>query len=347
MKSLSVTFSLLLLLAIGLSGCGDSTTTGSGPAEESTTTPVTTAETGNATSPAEEGGATTPEVSENALSEERAEEGTGAETNSPSETPPTVATSETGPVPTPPANPETPGEAAPVKLDPKELSTPVAAPTAATGPPSHDAWTALLKKYVTTSGKVNYKGFKGDQAALNAYLETLKAHPPQADWNRNEKLAYWINVYNAFTVDLVVRNYPVKSITDIGGPWNIRFIDIGGKKYTLSEIENKVIRPRFNEPRIHFAVNCASVSCPKLLNGAYTPGKLNQQLTAQTKAYINNPSENTLSPKAGEISQLFEWYQEDFVKKGTLIDFINTYSNTQLKENAKITYKQYNWGLNE
>lgn len=240
--------------------------------------------------------------------------------------------------------------AAPVSLE--ETSTddnsggkpprPVATPA-----PNHAPWTTLLKKNVSAAGNVNYKGFKSDQTALNAYLTTLKATPPQSTWNRNEKLAYWINVYNAFTVDLVVRNYPVKSITDIGGPWDIKFIDIDGRTYSLSEIENKVIRPRFNEPRIHFAVNCASVSCPKLLNEAFEPKKLNSQLNKQTKAYINDTKENSISAEKAEISQIFEWYQEDFVKQGTLIAFLNKYSNTQINDDASMGYKEYNWNLNE
>ncbi len=214
---------------------------------------------------------------------------------------------------------------------------------------SHDSWDQLLRKYVSSTGKVNYKGFKADKATLQDYLDQLSTHPPQSSWSRNERLAYWINVYNAFTVKLIVDNYPTSSITKLEGgkPWNKRWIPIGEKTYTLDEVENSIIRPRFKEARIHFAVNCASVSCPELLNRAFTASKLTQQLESQTRAYINNPKHNSISASAPQVSQLFEWYAVDFEQKGTLIDFLNVYSSTLIQANASIGFKPYNWDLNE
>lgn len=214
---------------------------------------------------------------------------------------------------------------------------------------NHDSWDQLLRKYVSAAGKVNYKGFKTDKAALQTYLDQLSAHPPQSSWSRNERLAYWINVYNAFTVKLIVDNYPTSSITKLEGgkPWNKRWIPIGEKTYTLDEIENSIIRPRFKDARIHFAVNCASVSCPELLNRAFTASKLTQQLESQTRAYVNNPRHNSISASAPQVSQLFEWYAVDFEQKGTLIDFLNGYSATPIQANATIGFKPYNWNLNE
>lgn len=213
--------------------------------------------------------------------------------------------------------------------------------------PDHDLWDKLLRKNVSSSGKVNYKGFKADHAALKAYLKELEKFPPAADWSRNEKMAYWINAYNAHTVDLIVRNYPLKSITDLGKPWDIPFVKAEGKTYSLSQVENSILRPRFKDARIHFAINCASVSCPKLLNRAFLPSTLSSQLNQQTRNYINDPNENTLHTDKAEISELFDWYQEDFLKNGSLIDYLNKYSNTQVNADAPLTYKTYNWNLNE
>lgn len=213
---------------------------------------------------------------------------------------------------------------------------------------SHDQWNSLLSRFVTASGKVNYKGFKQDQAKLNAYLEDLSANTPASSWSRNEKLAYWINVYNAYTVKLIVDNYPLKSIQDLGKPWDKKFIKIGGDIYSLNEVEHEIIRKRFNDARIHFAVNCASFSCPKLLNEAYTGAKLEQQLNTQTRAYINNPVHNEISANKGAISQLFNWYADDFVKSaGSVIAFINKYSTVKLRNEARLEYKEYGWSLNE
>ncbi|MEM9718527.1 MAG: DUF547 domain-containing protein [Bacteroidota bacterium] len=212
---------------------------------------------------------------------------------------------------------------------------------------SHTIWNSLVSKYVTRSGKVNYKGFISDKANLQSYLELLSTNPPTSTLSPKAQLAYWINAYNAFTVKLIIDNYPLKSITDLGEPWDKAFINIGGKTYTLNQIEHEIIRKQFKEPRIHFAVNCASISCPKLLNEAYTEAKLEAQLTTQTKSYLNNPAENVLSSSKVELSSLFDWYKEDFTKSGSVIDFVNTYANTKVNAGAVVSYKEYNWALNE
>lgn len=212
---------------------------------------------------------------------------------------------------------------------------------------SHDKWDQLLKKYVSASGKVNYKGFKADKANLQTYLDYLSANPPQADWSRNKIRAFWINAYNAFTVKTIVDNYPLKSITDLGKPWDKAFISIGGKTYSLNDIEHKILRAKYFDSRIHFAVNCASFSCPKILNKAFTEANVSAQMQALAVSYINNPSHNKISPEKAELSQLFEWYKGDFTKKGSLIDYINKYSKVKLNPDAKISYMPYNWNLNE
>ncbi|MEZ4829663.1 MAG: DUF547 domain-containing protein [Bacteroidia bacterium] len=213
---------------------------------------------------------------------------------------------------------------------------------------THAEWDFLLKKYVSAEGKVDYKGFKADKAKLEVYLKKLSNNPPAQDWSAKDKLAYWINVYNAFTVKLIVDNYPLKSIKDIGEPWDKKFINIGSKTYSLNEVENQIIRKEFSEPRIHFAVNCASFSCPALLNEAYTADKLEAQLEKQTKAYINNALHNTITTNKAQVSQLFNWYADDFKKSaGSVSAFINKYSAVKIKDDSKLTYKEYGWSLNE
>jgi len=144
----------------------------------------------------------------------------------------------------------------------------------------HKDWNDLLKTHVSSKGKVNYAGFKADQSRLDTYLAILSNNPPQKDWSRDKKLAYWINLYNGYTIRLVISNYPIKSITELddGKPWDRKWIKVGSKTYSLNNIENDIIRPQFKEPRIHFAVNCASYSCPRLRAEAYTAKRLDQQL---------------------------------------------------------------------
>ncbi|WP_418262411.1 DUF547 domain-containing protein [Flavobacterium faecale] len=210
----------------------------------------------------------------------------------------------------------------------------------------HAKWDVLLKKHVSNSGKVNYKGFIKDQKELDAYLAILSQSTPSKSWSRNATLAYWINVYNAFTVKLIIDNYPVKSIKEISNPWGKKFFSLGGEKYSLEEVEHKILR-KMNEPRIHFAINCASYSCPNLLNEAYTEAKLSQQLAEVAKDFINDKSKNSISPNQIEISEIFNWFAADFKTKGSLIDFLNQYSNIKISSKAKTSFKDYNWNLNE
>ena len=212
---------------------------------------------------------------------------------------------------------------------------------------SHDAWDKLLKKYVSPSGKVNYKGFKSEMATFQAYLDHLAANPPQADWSRNKIRAYWINAYNAFTVKTILDNYPLKSITNLGKPWDKKFIKIGGSTYSLNDIEHNILRAKYFDSRIHFAVNCASFSCPKLLNKAFTEANVSAQMGSLASIYINDSRHNKITAEKAELSQIFEWYQGDFTKKGSLIDYINKYSKVKLNPDAEVTFKAYNWNLNE
>lgn len=210
----------------------------------------------------------------------------------------------------------------------------------------HKEWNDLLQKHVSKTGKVDYKGFKKDEKQLQVYLDELAANVPEKSASKNAVFAYWINAYNAYTVKLILDNYPVKSIKDINDPWGKKFFTLGNKKYSLEEIEHEILR-KMDEPRIHFAINCASFSCPDLLNEAYTENKLEQQLESVAKAFINDKTKNTIATDRIEISKIFDWFSGDFKTKGSVIDFLNKYSTVKINKNAKVNFKDYNWSLNE
>ncbi len=211
----------------------------------------------------------------------------------------------------------------------------------------HSVWDKLLKKHVDANGMVNYKGFEKDEKTLKEYLEMLSKTQPLDSWSVEELLAYYINTYNAYTVKLILDNYPVKSIKDISGPWTSAIVPIGDKTLSLGGIENGILR-KMNEPRIHFAINCASISCPKLLNEAFTASKIETQLDKATREFINS-DKNDLNKSNPKLSSIFDWYRKDFTVDGEVdvIAYINKYTTKKIDKTASIAYKNYNWNLNE
>lgn len=212
--------------------------------------------------------------------------------------------------------------------------------------PDHSAWDQLLQEFVNDKGDVAYARFKTRENELTRYLDYLAEHAPASTWTRNETLAYYINMYNAATVALILKHYPTESIRDIRRPWRQDRVRIGDKTISLGDIEHKILR-KMNEPRIHFAINCASFSCPKLKNEAYTTDKLETQLHSATVDFINDPTKNILSSGSLQLSAIFKWYKTDFMGKNTLINYIQPYTKIELARDAKITYLSYDWRLNE
>lgn len=210
----------------------------------------------------------------------------------------------------------------------------------------HSNWNELLKKHVDSDGNVDYAAFAKDKSKLEAYLDHLDKNAPSEKCMKSVKLAYYINLYNAATVKLIIDNYPIKSIKDLSSPWGKKWVLVSGKKLSLGHIEHKILR-KMNEPRIHFAINCASYSCPKLVNKAFLAETMEEQLEAATVDFVNDTSRNLISENKVELSNIFKWYKEDFTENETLIEYVNRYSNTKTDKKTKVSYLTYDWGLNE
>lgn len=204
----------------------------------------------------------------------------------------------------------------------------------------------LLSRHVSDNGVVDYTGFKDDSTLFNRCVRMFRANHPAENWNRAEQLAYWINAYNVFTIELILKNYPTSSIKNISSPWDQDFIKIRDNVYSLNDIEHEILR-KMNEPRIHFAIVCASYSCPILRNEAFRSEKLEAQLDEQTKKFINDSNRNKLSEKKLELSEIFNWFSSDFDSVGGVKAFVMKYSEVSISEKAKILYLDYNWSLND
>ena len=228
------------------------------------------------------------------------------------------------------------------------------------GKVDHSRWDGLLRKNVSDDGQVNYQGFRSDAKELDAYLRYLSKIPIKR-YEAKEQLAYWINAYNAFTVDMVVRYYPVRSIKDIRNGrslvaklagssqvWieKLRY-SFNGEELSLYNIENTKLLKGLFDPRIHFVINCASYSCPRLWNRAFTAQNADKAMEVMATEFINDPAKNKISADNLQLSQIFEWYSNDFTKAGSLIEYLNKYSNIKINAGAKLNFIDYNWSLNE
>lgn len=212
----------------------------------------------------------------------------------------------------------------------------------------------VLKRYVSKNGLVNYKELKEDKE-FNRYIEYLSTADSDKLPSNDHRLAFWINAYNAFVLKGVLDEYPIKSVLDVGWLPHSFFIRKTFKtqhgNITLRELENKKLREVFQEPRIHFAINCASMSCPKLLTESYKAGKLEEQFETQATSFINDKSKNYLD-KGNEVlylSSIFKWYESDFIQKGEkLEEYVARYLNPDDAEfirnnTVTIKYLDYHW----
>src|SRR4051812_17984847 len=175
--------------------------------------------------------------------------------------------------------------------------------------------------------KVDYAALKADRSALDAAVAAF-AEPREAeerDWPRGERLAFWINAYNAFTLRAIVDHYPIRgswfslaprsSIRQIDGVWTTLTWNAAGRTVTLDDIEHRILRPEFKEPRVHFAINCASIGCPPLTDEPYLAATLDAQLDAAARRYLASPQGLRIEGRTPRVSRIFEWYGEDFVPR--------------------------------
>lgn len=227
----------------------------------------------------------------------------------------------------------------------------------------HSAWDSFLKKYTRKNGAgvnlVAYGSVSGaDQKALKSYLANLQA-TDVTKLNRNEQYAFWLNLYNASTVNLGVKNFPIKSILDIKsnaldlkGPFNDNVAKVNGKKLTLDTIESGIVRPIWNDPRLHYAFNCAAISCPNLGSSAYKGSTINAQLNSAARAYVNDPRGIRVNGGKITASKIYFWYSDDFGKnEKAVLSHINKFAAPKLKAALKgktsIDSYEYDWTLNK
>ena len=238
----------------------------------------------------------------------------------------------------------------------------------------YDIYSDVLQTAVDDRGLVDYESLKSDPSKLDALVEAIAAVVPESleSLPEADRIAFWINAYNILTIEAVVDHYPVKSIKDIGSffqsVWDKLKFQAAGNEVTLNDIENKILRKKFDEPRIHMAINCASMSCPKLRREPYTGDKLDAQLDDQAKGFLSDAKNYRIDMQSVTVylSSIFKWFGEDFVSKygseaprngigkeeDAVLNFIDPYlddvgQKILLLPNLKINYLDYDWDLNK
>lgn len=227
----------------------------------------------------------------------------------------------------------------------------------------HSLWDRVLKGYVSPIGEVDYAALQANRQDLDAYVRLLgeasPANRPQMFPSRADELVYWINAYNAFVMRGVVDHYPTRSVRDLGalfGFFRRKDYTAGGERMSLQHLENDILRKKYGEPRIHFAIVCASVSCPLLARNAYTTGNLEALLDRQARAFVSQKRNVYIDAAANEItlSEIFKWYQQDFEKSAqSVLRYIRRYADEDEARAMdrlrapKIRYFDYDWSLND
>jgi hypothetical protein len=228
---------------------------------------------------------------------------------------------------------------------------------------NHKDYQDFLSKYVVTSQSdinlVNYSNVSAaDRQSLEDYLKMLSQIPIN-EYKRSEQLAFWINLYNALTIDVVLQHYPVKSIRDIklggwfsNGPWKEELISVNNAKLSLNDIEHGIIRPIWKDSRTHYALNCASISCPNLQKNAYTADNVNAMLTKAAKQYVNSPRGVSTTNNKLTLSSIYKWYKEDFGRsESEVMQSIKQYADPELKSQlekvSRVSSYRYDWALND
>ena len=231
---------------------------------------------------------------------------------------------------------------------------------------AHKDWDALLKKHVVvlaggTASQLRYAGMARDRAALRKYLEDLSStgEAEFAGWTRAQQIAFLINAYNAFTIEKILTRYPgIKSIWDFGklfgNPFKDEFFFLLGRKASLDWIEHGNLRKRYREPRVHYALNCASIGCPMLREEAYVAGRLEAQLEEQASRFLSDRMRNRFAGGRLELSRIFDWYREDFepragyfAKYASLLADDAEGRKAIAAGSAPLAFLEYDWTLND
>jgi hypothetical protein len=214
-----------------------------------------------------------------------------------------------------------------------------------------DSYGRLLGKYVTSSG-VKYADWKADAADVQAIQDVVDgiARAKVSSLGKNEQLAFYLNAYNAWILHEAIGKYPTKSVKDL---FFLFFtsdrIKVAGRQMSFNHLEKDIIRPKFQDPRVHFALNCASRSCPPLDPEPFRGEKLDAQLEQLATAFVNSPKGVDYQPakKSAALSAIFNWYKDDFQPAGGVLAFINKRRSEPLPNDTEITYQKYDWSLNE
>jgi len=209
----------------------------------------------------------------------------------------------------------------------------------------HESWGRMLQTYVSANGAVDYVAWKKEASALDAYIVALQTHAPAPEAPQSQWMAYWINAYNALTVQLILQNYPLESIRDLFRPWGREVFQLRGEDYSLGDIEHRILR-KMGDPRIHFAINCASASCPQLSREVYESRRLDFQLDRAARQFLNDPTKNNIQEEVWELSKIFLWFGRDFGGRQEKIDRIRDYLGRPGGKTPKIRYLKYDWRLN-
>ncbi|KJY85476.1 hypothetical protein TW81_00155 [Vibrio galatheae] len=219
---------------------------------------------------------------------------------------------------------------------------------------SHQEWQSFLDSYLIKDGDytlVKYASVSHqDKLKLNQYIDSLSKIDPRA-YSSREQYAYWVNLYNAITVQLILNAYPIESITKLGGlfsfgPWEDGVIKVAGKDLSLNDIEHRILRPIWNDPRTHYAVNCASLGCPNLQSQAFTAENTEQLLDKAAKEFINSDKGVLLSNGKTQLSSIYDWFADDFGNKQGLVQHLAKYRPELSSLSGKFSY-EYDWDLNE
>lgn len=219
---------------------------------------------------------------------------------------------------------------------------------------NHQAWQDILDTYLVTEGEYTLFGYGEvsgqDKAKLESYLNSLAEIDPR-EYTKAEQYAYWVNLYNALTVELIIKEYPVKSITKLGGlfsfgPWDKELITIQGKELTLNDIEHRILRPVWNDPRTHYAVNCASLGCPNLQADAFTAENTQALLESAANTFINSNKGAQLKGKTLEVSSIYDWFAVDFGGEKQVLAHLAKYRPELADFSGKVRF-EYDWNLNE